>query len=143
MSTPPLVAIVGRPNVGKSTLFNRILRRRHAVVDEVPGVTRDRIYAHAEWAGARFRLVDTGGLVPNSKDPMEIAIRAQAQVAIDEAAMVLFVADVETGVTDLDLSVAAELRRSGCSAMLAVNKVDNDQRAHGIHDFHKLGLGTP
>ncbi|MFC1559397.1 ribosome biogenesis GTPase Der [Gemmatimonadota bacterium] len=143
MSTPPLVAIVGRPNVGKSTLFNRIIRQRHAVVDEVPGVTRDRVYAHAEWAGARFRLVDTGGLVPNSKDPMEIAIRAQAQVAIDEAAMVLFVADVETGVTDLDTSVAAELRRSGCPAVLAVNKVDNDQRAHGIHDFHKLGLGTP
>ncbi len=143
MSTPPLVAIVGRPNVGKSTLFNRIIRRRQAVVDEVPGVTRDRVYAHAEWAGARFRLVDTGGLVPNSKDPMEIAIRAQAQVAIDEASLVLFVADVETGVTDLDSSVAAELRRSGCPAMLAVNKVDNEHRAPGIHEFHTLGLGTP
>ncbi|MFC1629321.1 ribosome biogenesis GTPase Der [Gemmatimonadota bacterium] len=143
MSTPPLVAIVGRPNVGKSTLFNRIIRRRQAVVDEVPGVTRDRVYAHAEWAGASFRLVDTGGLVPNSKDPMEIAIRAQAQVAIDEASLILFVADVETGVTDLDSSVAAELRRAGCPAILAVNKVDNDHRTHGIHEFHTLGLGTP
>ncbi len=135
MSTPPLVAIVGRPNVGKSTLFNRIIRRRQAVVDEVPGVTRDRVYAHAEWAGANFRLVDTGGLVPNSKDPMELAIRAQAQVAIDEASLILFVADVETGVTDLDSSVAAELRRAKCPAVLAVNKVDNDSRVPGIHEF--------
>ena len=143
MSIPPLVAIVGRPNVGKSTLFNRIIRRRQAVVDEVPGVTRDRVYARAEWAGARFRLVDTGGLVPNSKDPMEIAIRAQAQVAIDEASLIIFVADVETGVTDLDSSVATELRQSGCPVVLAVNKVDNEQRDTGIHEFHSLGLGTP
>lgn len=143
MSIPPLVAIVGRPNVGKSTLFNRIIRRRQAVVDEVSGVTRDRVYAHAEWAGARFRLVDTGGLVPNSKDPMEIAIRAQAQVAIDEASLIIFVADVETGVTDLDNSVATELRQSDCPIVLAVNKVDNEQRGLGIHVFHSLGLGTP
>ncbi len=142
-TTPPLVAIVGRPNVGKSTLFNRIIRRRQAVVDEVSGVTRDRVYAHAEWTGVRFRLVDTGGLVPNSKDPMEKAIRAQAQVAIDEAALILFVADVETGVTDLDSSVAAELRRSGSPAVLAVNKVDNEHRELSIHEFHALGLGTP
>jgi len=143
MTAPALVAIVGRPNVGKSTLFNRIIRRRQAVVDEVSGVTRDRVYAHAEWAGVRFRLVDTGGLVPRSKDPMETAIRAQAQVAIDEAALILFVADVETGVTDLDSSVAAELRRAGGPVVLAVNKVDNEEREPSIHDFHALGLGTP
>ncbi len=143
MSSPPLIAIVGRPNVGKSTLFNRIIRRRQAVVDEVSGVTRDRIYAHAEWAGIPFRLVDTGGLVPNSKDPMEVAIRAQADVAIDEADLVLFVADVETGVTDLDSQVASKFLRSGQPVVLAVNKVDNAEREAGIHEFHSLGLGNP
>ena len=143
MSSPPLVAIVGRPNVGKSTLFNRAIRQRKAVVDEVPGVTRDRIYAHAEWSGVPFRLVDTGGLVPNSKDPMEQAIRAQAQVAMDEAAIIVFIVDVETGVTDLDAMVAAELRRSGRPVVLAVNKVDNEKREIEIHEFHTLGLGTP
>ncbi|MCK4772767.1 MAG: ribosome biogenesis GTPase Der [Candidatus Latescibacteria bacterium] len=143
MPVSPLVAIVGRPNVGKSTLFNRIIRRRQAVVDERSGVTRDRIYSHAEWGGVRFRLVDTGGLVPHSKDPMEVAIRAQVRVAIDEASLVLFVADVETGVTDLDSSVASELCRSGRPVVLAVNKVDNEQREVDIHFFHALGLGTP
>lgn len=143
MAVTPLVAIVGRPNVGKSTLFNRIIRERKAVVDDVSGVTRDRIYAHAEWGGAPFRLVDTGGLVPNSKDPMEIAVRAQAQVAIEEAAVVLFVVDVETGPTDLDGMVAAELRRSERPVVLAVNKVDNEKRELEIHAFHKLGLGDP
>lgn len=143
MSEPPLVAIVGRPNVGKSTLFNRIIRRRQAVVDEVSGVTRDRVYARADWTGSPFRLVDTGGLVPHSRDPMEIAIRAQAEVAMNEATVILFVADVETGVTDLDSSVAAELRRSDCPVLLAVNKVDNEERMADIHVFHSLGLGTP
>ncbi len=138
-----MIAIVGRPNVGKSTLFNRIIRRRQAVVDEVSGVTRDRIYAHAEWAGIPFRLVDTGGLVPNSKDPMEVAVRAQAGVAIAEADLVLFVADVETGVTDLDSQVASELQRSGQPVVLAVNKVDNAEREAGIHEFRSLGLGNP
>lgn len=143
MSSPPLIAIVGRPNVGKSTLFNRIIRRRQAVVDEVSGVTRDRIYAHAEWAGIPFRLVDTGGLVPNSKDPMEVAIRAQADVAIAEADLVLFIADVETGVTDLDSQVALKLLRSGQPVVLVVNKVDNAEREAGIYEFHSLGLGNP
>ena len=143
MSSPPLIAIVGRPNVGKSTLFNRIIRRRQAVVDEVSGVTRDRIYAHAEWAGIQFRLVDTGGLVPNSNDPMEVAIRAQADVAIDEADLVLFVADVETGVTDLDSQVASKLLRAGHPVVLAINKVDNAEREAEIHEFHSLGLGAP
>jgi GTP-binding protein len=143
MSTPPLVAIVGRPNVGKSTLFNRIIRERKAVVDDVPGVTRDRIYAHAEWSGAPFRLVDTGGLVPNSRDPMELAIRAQAQVAMDEAAVIVFMVDVETGVTDLDAMVAAELLRSGRPVVLVVNKVDNEDREIEVHEFHTLGLGNP
>jgi len=143
VSSPPLIAIVGRPNVGKSTLFNRIIRRRQAVVDEVSGVTRDRIYAHAEWAGIPFRLVDTGGLVPNSKDPMEVAIRAQAGVAIAEADLILFVADVETGVTGLDSQVALELLRSGHPVVLAINKVDNAEREVGIHEFHSLGLGNP
>jgi len=143
MLVPPLVAIVGRPNVGKSTLFNRIIRRRQAVVDEVPGVTRDRIYAHAQWAGVHFRLVDTGGLVPHSKDPMEVAVRAQARVAIDEASLILFVVDVETGVTDLDDSVAGELRRSPAPVVLVVNKVDNEKREAEIHAFHALGLGNP
>jgi len=143
MPTEPLVAIVGRPNVGKSTLFNRIIQRRQAVVDEVPGVTRDRVYGRAEWSGIGFRLVDTGGLVPGSKDPMEIAIQAQAAVAIDEAAIILFVADVETGVTDLDEAVAAQLRRSDRPVLLVVNKVDNETREHEIHVFQALGLGTP
>jgi GTP-binding protein len=143
MKTSPLVAIVGRPNVGKSTLFNRTIRERKAVVDDVPGVTRDRIYAHAEWGGVPFRLVDTGGLVPNTRDPMERAIRAQAQVAMEEAAVIVFMVDVETGVTDLDAMVAAELRRSGRPVVLTVNKVDNEKREIDAHEFHSLGLGKP
>jgi len=143
MPEEPLVAIVGRPNVGKSTLFNRIIQRRQAVVDELPGVTRDRVYARTEWAGTGFRLVDTGGLVPGSKDPMETAIRAQAAVAIDEAAVILFVADVETGVTDLDSAVATRLRRSDRPVLLAVNKVDNATRELETHVFNALGLGEP
>ncbi|MFC1543807.1 ribosome biogenesis GTPase Der [Gemmatimonadota bacterium] len=143
MDVPPLVAIVGRPNVGKSTLFNRIIRERRAVVDDMPGVTRDRIYAHADWAGVSFRLVDTGGLVPNSKDPMEVAVLAQARVAMEEAALVLFVTDVETGPTDLDGMVAADLRRSNRPVVLAVNKVDSELRDADIHEFHGMGLGEP
>ncbi|MFO7768157.1 MAG: ribosome biogenesis GTPase Der [bacterium] len=140
---PPLIAIVGRPNVGKSTLFNRVIQRRQAVVDDAPGVTRDRIYAHADWSGARFRLVDTGGLVPDSSDPMEEAVRNQAGVAMEEASLILFVADVETGVTDLDAAVADQLRKSERPVLLAVNKVDNAPREHDVHDFHALGLGEP
>ena len=143
MTLPPLIAIVGRPNVGKSTLFNRIVRRRQAVVDDVPGVTRDRVYAHTEWSGVRFRLVDTGGLVPDSDDPMESAVRSQAMVAVEEAAVVLFVVEVTAGLTTLDQAVARLLRRSNRPVVLAVNKVDDAGRVLDIHEFHALGLGMP
>jgi GTP-binding protein len=143
MTLPPLIAIVGRPNVGKSTLFNRLVRRRQAVVDDMPGVTRDRVYAHTEWSGVRFRLVDTGGLVPGSDDPMESAVRAQAMVAIEEAVVVLFVVEVTAGLTALDQDVAHLLRRSRRPVVLAVNKVDDAGRVLDIHEFHALGLGMP
>ena len=143
MPPAPLVAIVGRPNVGKSTLFNRLIRRRQAVVDDQPGVTRDRIYAHAEWAGRPFRLVDTGGLVPDSKDPMERAVQAQAQVAMEEAALVMLVVDVRTGITDLDASVAASLRRSRRPVLLVANKADTLVQAQEVWVFQQLGLGEP
>ena len=108
-----LVAIVGRPNVGKSTLFNRIIGHRDAIVHDMPGVTRDRPYAEAEWAGRTFSLVDTGGYIPASEDTMEVAIREQAEVAINEADVVMFVVDGETGLVPTDFDVADVLRRLG------------------------------
>ena len=137
------MAIVGRPNVGKSTLFNRIIGQRDAIVHDTPGVTRDRHYAEAEWAGKVFSLVDTGGYVPESEDVLEAAIREQAEVAIREADAVLFVVDGETGPMPTDLEIAAVLRKAGKKVILVVNKIDNEKRETSLAEFYKLGIGEP
>ncbi len=139
----PVVAIVGRPNVGKSTLFNRILRQRAAIVDDVPGVTRDRLYAEAEWGNRRFVLVDTGGYVPESDDLMEQAVREQVQYAMDEAALILFVVDARSGVTTLDEEIARLLSRWQKPVLLVVNKVDSQAQESAVYEFYALGLGEP
>jgi GTPase len=138
-----LVALVGRPNVGKSTLFNRIIGHRKAIVHDLPGVTRDRHYADAEWSGKRFTLIDTGGFVPASEDVIETAIRDQAQIAIEEAQLVLFVVDGEAGPLPADKEIAATLRRAEKSVLLIVNKADSDTKEHGLGEFYSLGLGEP
>ncbi|OGC06185.1 ribosome biogenesis GTPase Der, partial [candidate division KSB1 bacterium RBG_16_48_16] len=137
------VAILGRPNVGKSTLFNRIVKKREAIVDSTPGVTRDRLYMTTEWAGVSFELIDTGGYVPLSTDVFEQAIREQAAYAINEADAILFVTDVMSGVTALDEEIAAILQKSGRNVILVVNKVDNDGRLADLVDFYRLGIGEP
>ena len=138
----PTVAIVGRPNVGKSTLFNRILGGRSAIVSEHAGTTRDRHFGEAEWGGRHFGLVDTGGLVPDSSEVMDKAIRRQVELALAEADLILFVVDGREGVHPVDQAVAEKLRRSGRPVLLAVNKLDfSDDLA--VHDFHRLGFGEP
>src|SRR4051812_16986011 len=138
-----IVAIVGRPNVGKSTLFNRLTESRKAIVDEVSGVTRDRQYGFAEWNGKKFNIVDTGGYVRGSDDIFEEEIRKQVEVAIEESDTILFIVDVEMGITDLDDTVAGMLRKSGKKVFLVVNKVDNAQREQDVPVFYKFGLGEP
>ncbi len=137
----PLVAIVGRPNVGKSTLFNRLVEVRQAIVHDQPGVTRDRIYGNVEWTGREFSIVDTGGFVPNSAEEFESAIREQVHIAIDEADAVLFVVDVLTGPTDLDDSLAQILRKSDKPVLVIANKSDNEERRWQAGEFYSLGLG--
>ncbi len=139
----PIVAIVGRPNVGKSMLFNRLTRTRAAVVDDQPGVTRDRHYRETDWGGRAFVLVDTGGLVPTVDDGMTGLIRIQASVAMDEADVIVFVVDRTTGATAIDMEIASLLRTSETPLILAVNKVDGDAGEIDVHDFHRLGLGEP
>ena len=134
----PLVAIVGRPNVGKSTLFNRVVRSRLAITDDRPGVTRDRIYAEAEWDGRRFTLVDTGGYIPQATDSVEVAVRTQAEIAIAEADVILFVCDAGSGLTDLDREVADMLRRSAQPSPLIVNKIDHLSQVGVFDEFHAL-----
>lgn len=136
-----ILAIVGRPNVGKSTLFNRLTESREAIVDEVSGVTRDRNYGKAEWNGKIFSVIDTGGYVVNSDDVFESEINKQVHLAISEADLILFVTDVESGITDLDDAVAAILRRSNKKVVVAVNKVDNNMRIADAQEFYGLGLG--
>ena len=138
----PIVAIVGRPNVGKSTLFNRIAGERISIVEDTPGVTRDRIYTHAEWLGKNFNLIDTGG-IEMSDQPLSTQIREQAEIAIDEADVIILVVDVQNGITDADEKVAQLLYRSNKPVVLAVNKVDNPERRTYIYDFYSLGLGEP
>ncbi|NCI46889.1 ribosome biogenesis GTPase Der [Sediminibacterium soli] len=134
------VAIVGRPNVGKSTLFNRFLEQRKAIVDDVSGVTRDRQYGITDWNGKTFNLIDTGGFVPQSDDVFETEIRKQVRIAIDEADAVMFVVDVATGITDLDEAMADLLRRSKKPVYLVVNKVDNGTRELEATEFYALGF---
>ena len=136
-----LVAIVGRPNVGKSTLFNRLTESRHAIVDEMSGVTRDRHYGKSEWNGREFSLIDTGGYIKNSDDVFEEEIRKQVVLAIEEADIIVFIVDVISGITDLDEEVSRILRRVNKKVILAVNKVDNGDRIYDAQVFYGLGLG--
>ncbi|MBI2794328.1 MAG: ribosome biogenesis GTPase Der [Ignavibacteria bacterium] len=138
-----LIAIVGRPNVGKSTLFNRIIEERHAIVESEPGVTRDRLYAKGEWAGKHFHIVDTGGIVPESDEVFNKAIREQALIAIDEADAIVFVVDGRDGPTPIDRDIASILRRSEKPITLVVNKCDNAQQDLSASEFFELGLGEP
>jgi GTPase len=139
----PIVAIVGRPNVGKSSLFNRIVGKRHSVVDPTPGVTRDRIMLPVQWDRREFLLVDTGGLVPRTTDTMELRITEQVQMALEEAHVVVLLCDVQSGPTDLDRDVARELRRSKLPSLVVVNKVDTVKWESDWQEFHSLGLGEP
>lgn len=139
----PTVAIIGRPNVGKSTLFNRILKRRLAIVDDQPGVTRDRNYALADWNGREFYLIDTGGLVPNTSDRMEKSIKKQVEIAVGEADLLLLVVDRQTGISDIDRQVARLVRKSGKPYLLLVNKVDDQVHEAEAYQFMRLGLGEP
>ncbi|MBC7237401.1 MAG: ribosome biogenesis GTPase Der, partial [Chloroflexi bacterium] len=139
----PLVALVGRPNVGKSTLFNRLAGQRLAIVEDVPGTTRDRHYADVEWAGRVFTLIDTGGLVLRDADTITEKVRAQAQIAIDEADVIVFLTDVMEGVTSGDYEIADLLRHANKPIILVVNKVDNLKRELNVPEFYALGLGEP
>ena len=138
-----LVAIVGRPNVGKSTLFNRLTQTRQAIVNEQAGTTRDRQYGKSEWCGQEFSIVDTGGWVVNSDDVFEGEIRKQVLLAVEEADVILFVVDVMNGVTDLDMDVAAILRKSDKPIVLVANKTDNNEQRYYAAEFYKLGIGDP
>lgn len=136
----PLVAIVGRPNVGKSTLFNRLLGKREAIVDDVSGVTRDRNYGECEWSGKRFRLIDTGGYVPDSSDKFEAAIREQVEVAIEEADSIIFLVDVKAGVNPIDSVIINMLRQSNKKYYLVVNKVDAEVHVAAASEFYTMGV---
>lgn len=140
----PIVAVVGRPNVGKSTFFNRVAGKRISIVEDKPGVTRDRIYAEAEWNGKKFDLIDTGGLEPSSKDMLLVAMRDQAQTAMDMADVILFMVDGKDGVTSADAEVASMLRRTGKEVVLVVNKIDAPHKVTpALYDFYELGIGEP
>lgn len=140
----PIVAVVGRPNVGKSTFFNKIVGRRVSIVEDTPGVTRDRIYAEAEWRGVHFDIIDTGGIEPDSKDVILSQMREQAQMAIDMADVILFLVDGKEGITSADEEVANILRRTGKKVILLVNKIDNPSKMpDGFYDFYTLGIGDP
>ena len=134
------VAITGRPNVGKSTLFNRLLEQRKAIVDDISGVTRDRQYGVADWNGKNFNVIDTGGFVPDSQDIFETEIRKQVKIAIEEANAIIFMTDVSTGITALDESMAEMLRRTTKPVLLVVNKVDNAERQLDATEFYSLGF---
>ena len=139
----PLVAIVGRPNVGKSTFFNKMSGKRIAIVEDTPGVTRDRVYADCEWLTHKFTLIDTGGIDPQSDDPLLKQMRRQAEIAIETCDVILFFVDGKQGMTADDETVADLLRRSGKPVILVVNKIDNIRMMDGIYDFYQLGIGDP
>lgn len=139
----PTLVILGRPNVGKSSLFNRIIGRRQAIVDDKPGITRDRIYARAEWSGRNFALIDTGGLLLSSDDPIIEAVKEQVEFAAEEASRILLLLDWETGITDLDLSIARYLHRLDKPVLAVVNKVDDEGRERDQKDFLQLGFERP
>ena len=138
----PIIAIVGRPNVGKSMLFNKIIGRRLSIVEDTPGVTRDRIYGESDWQGRKFTLIDTGGIEPRTDNQILAFMRSQAQIAIDNATVIVFLCDIKTGMTASDQEVASMLQRCGKPVILAVNKVDQG-RSSDIYEFYNLGLGDP
>ncbi|MBQ3516242.1 MAG: ribosome biogenesis GTPase Der, partial [Lachnospiraceae bacterium] len=140
----PIVAIVGRPNVGKSTLFNTLAGERISIVKDTPGVTRDRIYADVSWLDYNFTLIDTGGIEPDSGDIILSQMREQAQIAIDTADVIVFLTDVRMGLVDADFRVADMLRRSGKPVVLTVNKVDDFEKMQAdVYEFYNLGIGDP
>lgn len=139
----PIVAIVGRPNVGKSTLFNKIVQKRISIVENSPGVTRDRIYGQAEWAGKEFSVIDTGGIEPYTDDEMLVLMRRQAQLAIDTADVIIFIADAKSGLTANDYEISAMIRKTSTPYILAVNKVDGYEKQSLIYEFYNLNLGEP
>ena len=140
----PLIAIVGRPNVGKSTLFNKLTGQRLSIVEDTPGVTRDRIYAPGEWCGREFMLVDTGGIEPKADDVMLSKMRMQAQIAIDAADVIIFVVDLKSGVTANDADIAHMLQKCGKPVVLCVNKCDSlGDVPPDFYEFYNLGLGDP
>ena len=140
----PLVAIVGRPNVGKSMLFNKLVGQRLSIVEDTPGVTRDRLYAEAEWRNRKFDLVDTGGIEPSADSEILAFMRQQAEIAIDHATVIVFLCDIKTGLTASDQEVANMLLRSGKPVVLAVNKMDQVGMTNpDIYEFYNLGLGDP
>ena len=140
----PIVAVVGRPNVGKSTLFNTLAGERISIVKDTPGVTRDRIYADAEWLGRSFTLIDTGGIEPASNDLLLVKMREQAEIAIDTADVIIFLVDVREGLTAADREVAQLLRRTDKPVILTVNKVDDFNKfMNDTYEFYNLGIGDP
>lgn len=140
--TKPTVAIVGRPNVGKSTIFNRIIGERVSIVEDEPGVTRDRIYGQAEWLGKEFSLIDTGGITLEEY-PLDVEIKSQAEIAIEEADVIILMVDIRSGITSLDENIAKILYRSNKPVVLALNKADNPEQREKIYEFYSLGLGEP
>ena len=144
MSSRPIVAVVGRPNVGKSTLFNALAGERISIVKDTPGITRDRIYADVSWLNYNFTMIDTGGIEPESKDLLLSSMRDQAQIAIDTADVILFVTDAKTGLQDADSGVCSMLRKSGKPVILVVNKVDSfEKQQSDVYEFYNLGIGEP
>ncbi|MDD3593600.1 MAG: ribosome biogenesis GTPase Der [Candidatus Gastranaerophilales bacterium] len=139
----PTVAVIGRPNVGKSTFTNRLLGARESIVDDMPGVTRDRIYFKAEWTGRSFTLIDTGGIIPSGEGEIMVSILEQASIAMEEADAIIFITDAKSGVNPVDIDIANLLRRSEKKVFLAVNKVDAPEKTALIHEFYELGLGEP
>ncbi|MCI9056801.1 MAG: GTP-binding protein, partial [Oscillospiraceae bacterium] len=140
----PIVAIVGRPNVGKSALFNKLIGRRVSIVEDTPGVTRDRIYGESDWNGRRFTLIDTGGIEPRTDSEILTFMREQAEIAISHADVIVFLTDIRTGLTASDQEVAAMLLRSGKPIVLAVNKMDSVGTVDpDFYEFYNLGLGDP
>ncbi len=139
----PLVAVVGRPNVGKSTFFNRVVGKRVAIVEDTPGVTRDRIYAEAEWQNVHFALIDTGGIEPASEEIIPAQMRAQAEIAMDTSDVIVFMVDGKAGLTADDREVANMLRRTRKPVILVVNKVDTPNLPDDFYDFYELGIGGP
>ncbi|URZ00825.1 ribosome biogenesis GTPase Der [Clostridium felsineum] len=139
----PIVSIVGRPNVGKSTLFNKLAGRRVSIVEDTPGVTRDRIYAESEWVGKKFTIIDTGGIEPENNDIILTQMRRQAQIAIEMSDVIVFMVDGKQGLTDTDNEVAVMLRRSKKPIVLVVNKIDKNVEENNIYEFYNLGIGDP